>query len=303
MTEKLKHATQRHAYGDFSAALDSYQEILERHPNSGRANYNFAVLARQPDKPQLCERYLKRSIECAESVDEAVRRLLELASLLMLGNRFVEADQLIDMAEPYAEGIAEFYEWRGKLKHALERYDDAIAAFEKACELKPKVGSYWVQLADSMTKSDTQHTRADFAIRCAANTNIDDPDILTNISAYYINQSRYADAEPYLRTAFKVAKKQNKPLDAFYCFASAMSCASSAIWMPRTRSTNAVWTHAIPRSKTTPKPYETLPARSGAGSSTRWDAKMRYCECSAPGSLDTSLSHAAGLIEIAACHA
>ena len=26
-------------------------------------------------------------------------------------------------------------------------------------------------------------------------------------------------------------------------------------------------------------------------------------QCSAPGSLDTSLSHAAGLIEIAACHA
>ena len=34
---------------------------------------------------------------------------------------------------------------------------------------------------------------------------------------------------------------------------------------------------------------------------------MRYGKnaqnCSAPGSLDTSLSHAAGLIEIAACHA
>ena len=29
----------------------------------------------------------------------------------------------------------------------------------------------------------------------------------------------------------------------------------------------------------------------------------KYNECSAPGSLDTSLSHAAGLIEIAACHA
>ena len=28
-----------------------------------------------------------------------------------------------------------------------------------------------------------------------------------------------------------------------------------------------------------------------------------YDGCSAPGSLDTSLSHAAGLIEIAACHA
>ena len=27
------------------------------------------------------------------------------------------------------------------------------------------------------------------------------------------------------------------------------------------------------------------------------------CICNAPGSLDTSLSHAAGLIEIAACHA
>ena len=29
----------------------------------------------------------------------------------------------------------------------------------------------------------------------------------------------------------------------------------------------------------------------------------RHYFCSAPGSLDTSLSHAAGLIEIAACHA
>ena len=31
--------------------------------------------------------------------------------------------------------------------------------------------------------------------------------------------------------------------------------------------------------------------------------RARIVECSAPGSLDTSLSHAAGLIEIAACHA
>ena len=30
---------------------------------------------------------------------------------------------------------------------------------------------------------------------------------------------------------------------------------------------------------------------------------LEYFYCSAPGSLDTSLSHAAGLIEIAACHA
>ena len=30
---------------------------------------------------------------------------------------------------------------------------------------------------------------------------------------------------------------------------------------------------------------------------------LRAYRCSAPGSLDTSLSHAAGLIEIAACHA
>ena len=36
-----------------------------------------------------------------------------------------------------------------------------------------------------------------------------------------------------------------------------------------------------------------------------WGPVMIYLGscCSAPGSLDTSLSHAAGLIEIAACHA
>ena len=33
------------------------------------------------------------------------------------------------------------------------------------------------------------------------------------------------------------------------------------------------------------------------------DAVDTAYQCSAPGSLDTSLSHAAGLIEIAACHA
>ena len=36
----------------------------------------------------------------------------------------------------------------------------------------------------------------------------------------------------------------------------------------------------------------------------RKNRKVQYhYDCSAPGSLDTSLSHAAGLIEIAACHA
>ena len=35
-----------------------------------------------------------------------------------------------------------------------------------------------------------------------------------------------------------------------------------------------------------------------------WSSTCVKCSvCSAPGSLDTSLSHAAGLIEIAACHA
>ncbi len=33
------------------------------------------------------------------------------------------------------------------------------------------------------------------------------------------------------------------------------------------------------------------------------DKVTGHALCSAPGSLDTSLSHAAGLIEIAACHA
>ena len=36
-----------------------------------------------------------------------------------------------------------------------------------------------------------------------------------------------------------------------------------------------------------------------SGHGSFWTGKI----CSAPGSLDTSLSHAAGLIEIAACHA
>ena len=35
----------------------------------------------------------------------------------------------------------------------------------------------------------------------------------------------------------------------------------------------------------------------------RWHLDEVFVRCNAPGSLDTSLSHAAGLIEIAACHA
>ena len=44
-----------------------------------------------------------------------------------------------------------------------------------------------------------------------------------------------------------------------------------------------------------------VPATDNAGPPVR---KRKFkVTCSAPGSLDTSLSHAAGLIEIAACHA
>ena len=42
-------------------------------------------------------------------------------------------------------------------------------------------------------------------------------------------------------------------------------------------------------------------SQSEVGRVYGWLRRMIYC--SAPGSLDTSLSHAAGLIEIAACHA
>ena len=218
MSVKLERATQHHVSGHYAAALDIYHEILEQHPNNGLANYNLAILAKQIGNPELCERYLKRSIECAQSIEEVVRRQLELASLLMYQNRFIEADRLMDDAEPYAKGIAEFYEWRGKLKHALERYDDAIAAFETVCQLKPDEGGYWLQLADSMSKSDTENHRADAAISRGVETGIDDPDTLINISSHYINQGRYADAKPHLTNALKVAEKRGQPPDPFNCY-------------------------------------------------------------------------------------
>lgn len=216
MVEKFDQARQHHSRRDYSTALDIYQEILEHYPNNGRVNYHIAVLARHLNQSKVCERYLKRSIDYAETVDQAVRRQLELASLLMLQNRLIEADDLIDRAEPFADGNAEFYELRGKLKHSLERYDDAIAAFENACALKPHCGAYWVQLADSMTRSDSHYHQADAAIRWAAHVNINEPKTLIDISAYYIDQGDYAAAEPYLRMAFRIAEKNGKPLDAFF---------------------------------------------------------------------------------------
>ena len=46
-----------------------------------------------------------------------------------------------------------------------------------------------------------------------------------------------------------------------------------------------------------------ITCRQEGGASFMTEAYGKMTGCSAPGSLDTSLSHAAGLIEIAACHA
>ena len=49
--------------------------------------------------------------------------------------------------------------------------------------------------------------------------------------------------------------------------------------------------------------YNTEHRHGGIAMLTLDDVHHNRTQCSAPGSLDTSLSHAAGLIEIAACHA
>ena len=82
---------------------------------------------------------------------------------------------------------------------------------------------------------------------------------------------------------------------------------ASIVAVPKQR--NSGEENARIKAGETPAGWEDKPAkRRQKDVEARWTKKhgkshYGYKNCSAPGSLDTSLSHAAGLIEIAACHA
>jgi tetratricopeptide (TPR) repeat protein len=97
--------------GDLEAAAATYRTLLDRQPNSLKALQGLATLLVEQQRPQAAVGLVQESLDQAIAANKSKPNSADVVSIrLLLGEVYVK----------------------------LERYDDAIAAFDKALEGNPK---------------------------------------------------------------------------------------------------------------------------------------------------------------------
>lgn len=92
------------------------------------------------------------------------QRLYNRAVALVNGSDYHKALPLIDSALAIKPQFPEAYNEKGKVYHQLERYDDAMAEFEKAIDLLPTFGEALFNIAfTSFTKDTSMVSASDFS--------------------------------------------------------------------------------------------------------------------------------------------
>jgi len=155
-------AVEQHQSGELESARELYSRILQANPGQINARYLLGTVLLQLGK-------------CAESV-------AELEPILS-----------------HRQDIPDLHNNLGIAYHALERWDDAINAFQRAIALKSNYQQAYFNLAMLLEERGDLH-RAEHYYRQASELDLNDPQCLFNLGHVLKCLERWEDAEDaYLR--------------------------------------------------------------------------------------------------------
>jgi len=125
-------ANQEHKRGNFHSAVDIYDLIIARFPDSAEALYNRGIIQNQMNSPA----------DALASFDEAIKLKPELAAAhnnrgvaLQELKRYAEALASFDRALALKPTVAEPWNNRGATLYEMMRFDDALASYDQAIRL------------------------------------------------------------------------------------------------------------------------------------------------------------------------
>lgn len=173
IAEACAQATQEQSFGNPRAALDIYNLVIEKLPNSAEVHNNRAAVL------QLMKRYE----EALTSYDRAIaikpdyttahfNRGLTLKQM----NRVEQALASYDAALRLAPNNSEIYNSRGVLLQQMRRYDEALASYQQAVTANPGHAIAHNNLGTVlMSKGDMAEAAALFRKACTLSPTFPDP--------------------------------------------------------------------------------------------------------------------------------
>jgi len=143
--------------GDFVAAEQLFQQLVDRFPRAHAAWNALSVVALRAGFPDLAAEHSKRALELDRRNPVYLNNLGVVHG--ELGN-FAEAEQAFRRALKQKPAYAEGYFNLGKALHKLGRLDDALRAFERAYAIEPEFPGVRASLCQMYRK----HGRAEQAM-------------------------------------------------------------------------------------------------------------------------------------------
>lgn len=143
LKETLRRALDFHLRGEWARAASGYEKVLEIHPEAPGVRYQLAVCAYNQKDLAGARRLLADSLARGEEVADCHNLLGNIEAVK--GNHAAAAEQFAKAAELFPAN-AQFHYNLGLALRRLERFDDAIAALERAVLLRPQEPLYLYQL-------------------------------------------------------------------------------------------------------------------------------------------------------------
>jgi tetratricopeptide (TPR) repeat protein len=145
--------------GRFAEAEPFIVRALKLAPNSDVSLYNYGLIAKRLNKPELAFAQFSKALDINSAVADTWNNRGTVLNQL---RRYQEALSDFDRAILLKPNAAEVHANRGKSLNLLQRHDEALAAYDKAVALTPNLPEAWLGQANVLRELQ----RYDDALAC-----------------------------------------------------------------------------------------------------------------------------------------
>jgi len=140
----LAAAVQQHQAGQLAEAKDLYRAILTQNPKNAEAIFRLGTMALQLEQYEKAADFIEQSIKL--HTNPRAPLYINYGAALRNLERYDEAIEAYDRAIRLDDKRADAYFNKGRALQALGRLDDAASAYETAIALDPSDARAWVNL-------------------------------------------------------------------------------------------------------------------------------------------------------------
>ena len=181
--------------GDLDSALSCFEQAMAAGAGPVDVAARVAEAAMTAKRFDVAERYYAEVVRVVP--DNAIIRLNHSYALHRL-NRYIEARDEVALACELAPDMTNAQTFLGRVNHSLNRYDEAVAAFERVILREPGNARAWLNFGEALIGSYSRFEEGAAALAKAAMLGAEDQDLLIAVANGQLGNGYFAEAETLL---------------------------------------------------------------------------------------------------------